>query len=131
MADERGTADTRSLRLPSPECLRRFIEYRDGTCQFPGCSRPASSGEIDHIVEWQDGGATDAENLQALCRKHHALKSLRLWSSRRLEPNSSDVVGKVLWVSPLGARVLAGPLERRDDDPPDPGKDPHDGPPPF
>ncbi|WP_422934808.1 HNH endonuclease signature motif containing protein [Sinomonas sp. P47F7] len=63
-----------------PKGLRRFIEYRDGTCQFPGCTRAARKAEIDHLTEWQDGGTTDAENLHALCTKHHALKSLQTWT---------------------------------------------------
>ncbi len=95
-----------------PKRLRRFIEYRDGTCLFPGCSRPARKAEIDHITEWQDGGTTDAVNLQALCEKHHALKSLRLWNSSRLEAEAGESCGPVLWVSPLGARAVAGPIDR-------------------
>ncbi|MDQ4502397.1 DUF222 domain-containing protein [Sinomonas sp. ASV322] len=95
-----------------PKRLRRFIEYRDGSCQFPGCLSPASKAEIDHIAEWQDGGTTDAANLQALCRKHHALKSLHLWKPTRLETDGGAWDGDVLWVSPLGTRVLAGPADR-------------------
>jgi hypothetical protein len=91
-----------------PKGLRRFICYRDGTCQFPGCPSPALRAEIDHIREWQDGGPTDASNLQALCRKHHALKSLRLWRPTRLE-GDGVTTGDLVWTSPLGARALAGP----------------------
>lgn len=68
------------------------------------------------MVEWQDGGRTDAENLQALCRKHHALKSLRLWTPQRSRSGHVDRVSDrgsdVVWVSPLGGRALAGPVER-------------------
>ncbi|MEA5453866.1 DUF222 domain-containing protein [Sinomonas sp. JGH33] len=95
-----------------PKRLRRFIEYRDGVCQFPTCSSPASKAEIDHLAEWQDGGTTDAENLQALCRKHHALKSLHLWKPTRLKAEADARPGDILWVSPLGARVLGGPVDR-------------------
>lgn len=90
-----------------PKALRRFIKYRDGTCQFPGCAIPAERVEIDHIVEWQHGGTTDCENLQSLCAKHHALKSLRLWEPTRLA-TSPDV----LWTSRLGGRAIAGPVQR-------------------
>ncbi|KHL04784.1 hypothetical protein LK10_03955 [Sinomonas humi] len=93
-----------------PRGLRRFIRYRDGTCQFPGCQSPAARAEIDHMVEWQDGGVTDAANLHALCRKHHALKSLRLWQPHRLR-NEDNVSGDTLWVSPLGARAITGPAD--------------------
>lgn len=89
-----------------PKGLRRFIEYRDGTCQFPGCLRPARRSEIDHRVEWQNGGTTGADNLQALCVRHHAMKSVGSWKS---ELQGSDVV----WVSPLEGRAVAGPVERQ------------------
>lgn len=95
----------RSVYRP-PKGLRRFIEYRDGTCQFPGCLRPARRSEIDHRIEWQDGGTTDADNLQALCVRHHAMKSVGSWKS---ELQGSDVV----WVSPLEGRAVAGPVERQ------------------
>jgi hypothetical protein len=108
-----------------PMSLRRFIEYRDGTCQFPGCLRPARRSEIDHRIEWQDGGTTDADNLQALCLRHHAMKSVGSWKS---ELQGSDV----LWVSPLGGQAVAGPAE------PEltagergPAEEPEEQPPPF
>ncbi|WP_415855872.1 DUF222 domain-containing protein [Sinomonas sp. G460-2] len=112
-----------------PKMLRRFIEYRDGTCQFPGCTRPARRTEIDHMVEWQDGGTTDAHNLQALCRKHHALKSLRLWDAQRVDPDGQGPAGDIVWVSPLGGRAVCGPeeLDVGREDPPSGGTQPADG----
>ncbi len=92
--------------------LRRFIEYRDGICQFPSCTRPVRRAEADHIVEWQHGGTTDAANLQLLCRKHHALKSLGLWQAERLEANPDGSAGDLRWTSPLGGRAVAGPAGR-------------------
>jgi hypothetical protein len=61
--------------------LRRLIEARDTTCRFPGCTRPASRTDIDHIKEWdgQPHGPTDRENLHCLCRRHHQLKTRKLW----------------------------------------------------
>jgi hypothetical protein len=101
--------------------LRRFIEYRDGICQFPSCTRPVRRAEADHIVEWQHGGTTDAANLQLLCRKHHALKSLGLWQAERLEANPDGSAGDLRWTSPLGGRAVAGPAGRG---PTDRGLDP-------
>ncbi|WP_136611690.1 HNH endonuclease signature motif containing protein, partial [Sinomonas albida] len=92
-----------------PKGLRRYIEYRDGTCQFPGCARPARTAELDHLIEWQDGGTTDAQNLHALCTKHHALKSLRLWNPARLPAGPDDAIADTLWISPLGTRTVTGP----------------------
>ncbi|MEA5456456.1 DUF222 domain-containing protein [Sinomonas sp. JGH33] len=130
----------RSVYRP-PKALRRFIEYRDGTCQFPACSRSARTAEIDHMVEWQDGGRTDADNLQALCTKHHALKSLGRWTAQRLPARirgGSDDDGEapergvsdIVWVSPLGGRAVAGPegVDLMEADPVEP---PDSDPPPF
>lgn len=103
-----------------PKKLRSFIKYRDGTCQFPGCT--ARHCEIDHMVEWQDGGKTDGVNLQSLCPKHHAIKSVGGWSCQRLpshagEPDEAGVED-IVWVSPLGGRAVSGPLERGEAPPP-------------
>lgn len=57
-----------------PKLLRRVIEFRDGTCQAPGCMVAAEHCDIDHQIPWPHG-ATTASNLWALCRKHHRLKT--------------------------------------------------------
>ena len=96
--------------------LRRFIETRDRTCRTPGCRRPARDCDIDHNVEWANGGRTVAGNLAALCRYHHTLRH-RGWvlaQGRR---------GALTWVSPAGRRHTnyperaARPRGSTDDDP--------------
>ncbi|TDS87510.1 HNH endonuclease signature motif containing protein [Nesterenkonia aurantiaca] len=57
-----------------PQLLRRAIEFRDGTCQAPGCMVAAEHCDIDHQIPWPQGETT-ASNLWALCRKHHRLKT--------------------------------------------------------
>ncbi|GAA1138285.1 HNH endonuclease signature motif containing protein [Nesterenkonia lutea] len=57
-----------------PRLLRRAIEFRDGTCQAPGCMVAAEHCDIDHQIPWPHGQTTGA-NLWALCRKHHRLKT--------------------------------------------------------
>lgn len=57
-----------------PKLLRRAIEFRDGTCQVPGCMVAAEHCDIDHQIPWPHGETT-AANLWALCRKHHRLKT--------------------------------------------------------
>jgi hypothetical protein len=94
-----------------PAGLRRFIQFRDGTCLVPGCTCAAERAEVDHTIEWQDGGTTDADNLALLCRKHHALKSLALFHLRR-ESKSSTVSGELVWETMLGRRYPAEPLDR-------------------
>lgn len=44
----------RRHRLPPPR-MRLLVRLRDQTCRFPGCTRPASSTETDHSVEWRNG----------------------------------------------------------------------------
>lgn len=60
-----------------PRVLRRVIEFRDGTCQAPGCTVAAEHCDIDHRIPWPRGQTT-AANLWALCRKHHRLKTAGL-----------------------------------------------------
>lgn len=52
--------------------LRRALEHRDRTCAVPGCA--ATRGlHAHHIRHWEDGGATDMDNLVLLCPYHHRL----------------------------------------------------------
>jgi hypothetical protein len=59
---------------PSP-AMDRFVRLRDVTCRWPGCHRPAHTCDLDHAVPWPQG-QTRVENLLALCRRHHRLKTL-------------------------------------------------------
>ena len=79
-----------------PADLRRAVALRDGTCRFPGCSRPASRSEIDHTTPWSGGGPTDYDNLAHLCAFHHRLKHQTLWQVEQ-EPG-----GVLRWTSPGG-----------------------------
>lgn len=106
-----------------PKALLQYLHSRDGTCRFPGCTRPASSCEPDHTVEWQDGGSTDADNLAMLCRRHHALKSIGAWKY------TLDVAGHLEWRSPLGRRYATAPAAV--ESAPDPPKPPRPPEPPF
>ncbi|KUI32113.1 hypothetical protein AU196_21455, partial [Mycobacterium sp. IS-1742] len=52
--------------------LRRALEHRDRTCVVPGCG--ATRGlHAHHLRHWEDGGATDLDNLVLLCPFHHRL----------------------------------------------------------
>jgi hypothetical protein len=91
----RGLDLGRSRYEPSA-ALRRLIEARDGTCRFPGCSRRAIDADIDHVTEWNRGGSTSPDNLHALCRTHHNLKTRKLWHV------TMGRDGVEAWTSPLG-----------------------------
>ncbi|MCC9206250.1 HNH endonuclease signature motif containing protein [Arthrobacter sp. zg-Y769] len=81
-----------------PPGLRRWLQARDATCRFPGCSANALTAEIDHTVPWARGGPTEHGNLECLCRKHHALKTAGFWTARQPQP------GVIEWMSPAGRK---------------------------
>jgi len=60
----------RRTREPSA-AQRRAVQLRDEHCQYPGCRAPVSWCDIHHLEPWEHGGATDLDNLAALCRRHH------------------------------------------------------------
>ncbi|WP_107772471.1 HNH endonuclease [Nocardioides sediminis] len=81
--------------------MREYVIVRDGTCVFPWCGRNARHGDIDHIVPYDHdhpdrGGPTSTDNLAALCRRHHRLKTKGRWRYVMTEP------GVFEWTSPLG-----------------------------
>jgi hypothetical protein len=96
-----------------PDRLRTFIVARDRTCRFPGCPRRAARCQIDHAVAWQDGGSTSAENLGALCVRHHQLKTHAGWQIL-----ASDAAGGCTWLSPQGRRYGRARPARGGADPP-------------
>jgi hypothetical protein len=55
--------------------LRRAIQLRDRHCQHPsGCDEPVSRCQIDHIIEYEDGGTTTLANGQLQCGFHNRWK---------------------------------------------------------
>ncbi len=53
--------------------LFRLLSRR---CQHPyGCDRTGRQLQGDHIIEWDDGGRTDADNGQCLCHTHNIWKT--------------------------------------------------------
>ena len=84
----------RTRRIPSG--LKRWLQARDGTCRFPGCSVSVTHAEIDHTTPFAHGGPTDHSNLEHLCPKHHRFKTLGHWKARQPE------AGTIEWNSPTG-----------------------------
>jgi hypothetical protein len=93
-------------RYAIPDDLRTYIQLRDGTCRAAGCSNPADDCEIDHSIEWQHGGGTDASNLASLCPAHHRLKSNTSWTPEQ------DVNGDITWTAPSGKKYITRPVTR-------------------
>ena len=98
-----------------PMGLRDHIVARDTVCRAPGCSRPATHCEVDHIQPWDGGGATDVSNLASLCRRHHLLKTFEEWEFELADDGSTQ------WTLPSGIKVADPPksvLTLADDPPP-------------
>ncbi|GEB63001.1 hypothetical protein SAT01_04490 [Sinomonas atrocyanea] len=132
------------IRYAPTAAMRRFLTVRDATCRFPGCDKPSAAAEVDHTIEWHEGGQTDVRNLALLCPEHHRLKSLGLWTVRHLgtdaevpgtrlpagtpappprerapsqtSPPSPEPPGTLEWTAPSGRRYITHPY--REDPPP-------------
>jgi hypothetical protein len=71
-----GTSEPLEVGRRTPvvhAALRRAVVVRDGSCRFPGCSRPHVWCDAHHIRHWAKGGGTNLTNLLLLCRPHHRL----------------------------------------------------------
>lgn len=117
--DSGHVLETGTKRYRLSESEREFILLRDRTCRHPGCNQPARRCEVDHAVPFDDGGASRADNLGALCTRHHLEKTHAGWN---IEDSAAD--GSCTFVSPLGRRYrhepqAALPWLRPDEGPPD------------
>lgn len=83
--------------------LDAYVRCRDQLCRFPGCSQPAETADLDHSITYADGGPTNADNVKALCRKHHLLKTFCGWR----EIQESD--GTIVWKAPTGHTYVTTP----------------------
>lgn len=95
-----------------PADLREFILARYPMCTFPGCDRPARRCQLDHIVEWKDGGFTCDGNLHPTCLRHHICKTKDGWTVTR------DDDGRITWTSPAGKAYTTAPATVGEPDPP-------------
>jgi hypothetical protein len=93
-------------RYRPPAAIRRLVRWRAGRCIAPGCGMPADRCELDHRVEWAEGGETSVTNLDPLCKGHHVVRHNSRWKLERLDD------GTIRWTSPAGRVYLVEP-ERR------------------
>jgi len=106
----------RKTRKISP-ALRRALRFRDGGCQFPGCSRTRHL-EAHHVEHWLKGGATDLDNLVLLCRFHHmaihedgfVVRPATTTDQSVPTANGRDVLGGWEFFRPDGKQVPANGL---------------------
>jgi hypothetical protein len=83
---ELGRFPTRKLGLA--------VAFRDGTCGHPGCHRPATACDLDHLVP-APLGPTSAANLGPKCRNDHRCKTHAGHSTTR----NGDLTA---WTTPTG-----------------------------
>jgi hypothetical protein len=111
-----------AARFPG-RALRRHNQITYQHCIFPGCRRPATDSDQDHLRDHAYGGPTTPENLAPACRHDHMNKTARGWRVIRTDERT------FVWISPLGRRhrvhlpALAPPLPPPQPRPPDPSAD--------
>ncbi|QSB16576.1 DUF222 domain-containing protein [Natronosporangium hydrolyticum] len=89
-------------RRPSTS-VAALVRARNPTCVAPGCRRPAQGCDLDHTVAWAQGGASTADNLGPLCRRHHRFK----------DHGGADLIqptpGVFGWTTPRGLQYVTTP----------------------
>ncbi len=83
-------------RYRPPAAIEAAVRARDLACQGPGCDSRAR-GELDHVIEWHDGGGTSVGNLLVLCKRCHRRKSAAGEYLVAVRPDGSRV-----WQTPTG-----------------------------
>jgi hypothetical protein len=78
-----------------PEWLANEVKARDGTCRFPGCTRPVHTGDLDHTISHAKGGQTVRTNLGGLCRRHHRIKESGCWRVTQHDDGTYEWTSKI------------------------------------
>jgi len=90
--------------------MRAAVTGRDGHCRYPGCEEPATICQMDHVVEYDEGGPTTPANLISLCQHHHNIKT-----DKRTRPIFEPASGTVVWLFADGtwqSTEAEGPLAK-------------------
>jgi Domain of unknown function (DUF222) len=92
--------------------LAEFIRWRDLTCRWPGCDRPAGKSDIDHTVPYPVG-PTHPSNTKPYCRGHHLVTTFYTgmggWSERQLSDGTIELTaptGHTYRTQPHGAAMF-------------------------
>lgn len=94
LLDDSGRAlNVGRTRRTATRAQRRALRAMYPTCGFGTCERPFDRCEIHHLHPWNDGGATDLENLVPLCVTHHHRVHEGGWRLH-LTPDRSLVVSR-------------------------------------
>lgn len=109
-------------RYTPPAQIKAAVMLRDKTCSRPGCGRPASYCDLDHVHEWANGSTTSMNNLTLLCRRCHRLKSLgagriQIDSPAQSPPEppgtGASIRSPITWRSTLGTSYQKPPTHAR------------------
>jgi hypothetical protein len=79
--------------------LMDFLRWRDLTCRWPGCDKPAEESDVDHTVA-HPVGPTHPSNLKAFCRTHHLVKTFCTGPVRWTDAQLPD--GTIVLTAPTG-----------------------------
>jgi hypothetical protein len=83
---------------PSAKTLE-FIRWRDLTCRWPGCDKPAQKSDIDHTVPYPVG-PTHPSNTKPYCRTHHLIKTFCTGPNGWTDQQRPD--GIIVFTAPTG-----------------------------
>lgn len=88
--------------------LREAILLGERCCVWPGCTRPASECQVDHLLPWAHAGPTNPANAAPVCGHHNRWKSrgYRTWRDPTGQWHHERPDG-----SPLSWRAQLVPLE--------------------
>ena len=103
----RLVADEVDGYIPNAD-IRAYTQGRDATCRWPGCTIPATQCQLDHRIEYHQGGPTSPDNLVNLCQHHHNIKT-----DRRVHYILDPITGTIAWLHRDGTYQLdhaTGPL---------------------
>ena len=89
---------------PSPS-LRHLIQIRNPTCTGPGCRRPATRCDLDHVIPFDRGGRTCECNIHPACRHDHHAKQVPGWTVTQDQP------GTLTWTTPGRRSYTTTPAE--------------------
>ncbi|OBI78894.1 HNH endonuclease signature motif containing protein [Mycobacterium sp. E740] len=101
-----------AVRYQPSAGVNRWVRFRDLTCRFPGCDRPAAGCDLDHTTPFNHddppaGGLTVPWGLAAYCRQHHRLKTFLSGSGGWRDEQLAD--GTIVWISPTGRSYRTTP----------------------
>ena len=99
--------DSGTIRRRPSRRQRRHLESVHPTCVFPGCRMSSPECDIDHRIEYANGGPTVVDNLAPLCRSDHVVRHRSGWTYER------HASGHIEWTSPLGHTYTVAPDDER------------------